>query len=214
METEVNAKFEAFMDLIIQSFNTAFPLELNLNAELNPICHLLALAGAHHFVDVSRIRVKLRKKPIGNRWITQGIRTSSKNMRFFSMLKNHMILTEKTKLYIDRYKIVYKRVVKEAERRENDKFLLNVNNKFKAVWQIINKETGRTSPKTQDIIFENFREISNSKEVTELFNSYFCKIPGKLSNKIGHNTQMSRNHQFKIKDSVKPMFFVPVSEMR
>jgi Fe2+ or Zn2+ uptake regulation protein len=28
-----------------------------LNAELNPIRHLLALAGAHHFVDVSRIRV-------------------------------------------------------------------------------------------------------------------------------------------------------------
>jgi hypothetical protein len=29
-----------------------------LNVELNPIRHLLALAGAHHFVDVSRIRVK------------------------------------------------------------------------------------------------------------------------------------------------------------
>jgi hypothetical protein len=29
-----------------------------LNAELNPICHLLALAEARHFVDVSRIRVK------------------------------------------------------------------------------------------------------------------------------------------------------------
>ena len=29
-----------------------------LNAELNPICHLLALAGAHHFVHVSRVRVK------------------------------------------------------------------------------------------------------------------------------------------------------------
>jgi hypothetical protein len=28
-----------------------------LNAELNPIRHLLALAGAHQFVDVSRIRV-------------------------------------------------------------------------------------------------------------------------------------------------------------
>jgi hypothetical protein len=27
-----------------------------LNAELNPIHHLLALAGAHHFVDVSRIK--------------------------------------------------------------------------------------------------------------------------------------------------------------
>jgi hypothetical protein len=28
-----------------------------LNAQLIPICHLLALAGAHYFVDISRIRV-------------------------------------------------------------------------------------------------------------------------------------------------------------
>ena len=30
-----------------------------LNAELNPICHLLGLLGAHHFLHISRIRVKL-----------------------------------------------------------------------------------------------------------------------------------------------------------
>jgi hypothetical protein len=30
-----------------------------LNTELNPICHLLALLGAHHILHVSRIRVKL-----------------------------------------------------------------------------------------------------------------------------------------------------------
>ena len=29
-----------------------------LNAELNPICYLLALLGAHHFLHVSRIRVQ------------------------------------------------------------------------------------------------------------------------------------------------------------
>jgi hypothetical protein len=29
-----------------------------LNAELNPICHLLALLGAHPILHVSRIRVK------------------------------------------------------------------------------------------------------------------------------------------------------------
>jgi hypothetical protein len=29
-----------------------------LNTELNPICYLLALLGAHHFIHVSRIRVK------------------------------------------------------------------------------------------------------------------------------------------------------------
>jgi hypothetical protein len=31
-----------------------------LNAELNPICYLLALLGAHHFFHVSRIRVNRR----------------------------------------------------------------------------------------------------------------------------------------------------------
>jgi len=30
-----------------------------LNPELNRICYLLALLGAHHFLHVSRIRVKL-----------------------------------------------------------------------------------------------------------------------------------------------------------
>jgi hypothetical protein len=29
-----------------------------LNAELNPICHLLALLGAHHILHVSWVRVK------------------------------------------------------------------------------------------------------------------------------------------------------------
>ena len=30
-----------------------------LNAELNPVCHLLALLGAHHILHVSRVRVNL-----------------------------------------------------------------------------------------------------------------------------------------------------------
>ena len=30
-----------------------------LNPELNPICYLVALLGAHHFLHVSKIRVKL-----------------------------------------------------------------------------------------------------------------------------------------------------------
>ena len=30
-----------------------------VNPEFNPICYLLALLGAHHFLHVSRIRVKL-----------------------------------------------------------------------------------------------------------------------------------------------------------
>ena len=35
-----------------------------LNPELNPICYLLALLGAHHFLHVSSIRVKLYVSPV------------------------------------------------------------------------------------------------------------------------------------------------------
>jgi len=41
-------------------FGTFHLLCINpLNPELNPICYLLALLGAHHFLHVSRIRIKL-----------------------------------------------------------------------------------------------------------------------------------------------------------
>jgi hypothetical protein len=35
-----------------------------LIAELNPICHLLALWGAHHVIHISRMRVKNRVSSI------------------------------------------------------------------------------------------------------------------------------------------------------
>jgi hypothetical protein len=44
---------------LYMSYMTCIDLYINpLNAELNPICHLLALLGAHHILHVSRIRVK------------------------------------------------------------------------------------------------------------------------------------------------------------
>jgi hypothetical protein len=36
-----------------------------LNTELNPICHLLALLGAHHILHVSRIRVNILRARSG-----------------------------------------------------------------------------------------------------------------------------------------------------
>ena len=41
-------------------YNTQEQQKINpLKPELNPICYLLALLGAQHFLHVSRIRVKL-----------------------------------------------------------------------------------------------------------------------------------------------------------
>jgi len=43
---------------LIAAFSAINPLD----AKLNPICHLLALLGAHHILHVSRVRVNLIKQ--------------------------------------------------------------------------------------------------------------------------------------------------------
>jgi hypothetical protein len=48
-----------------------------LNAMLNPICHLLALLGAHPILYISRIRVNIIPK-------SQGIRICDNNTRVIS----------------------------------------------------------------------------------------------------------------------------------
>ena len=47
--------FEEFFNYLEHTEKSINPL----NPELNPICYLLALLGAHHFLHVSRIRGKL-----------------------------------------------------------------------------------------------------------------------------------------------------------
>jgi len=52
--------FVPFVKTVILVHSNHTMLTTNpLNAELNPICHLLALLGAHHTLHVSRIRVNL-----------------------------------------------------------------------------------------------------------------------------------------------------------
>jgi hypothetical protein len=44
--------------MLMIKVNLAFKYINQLSAQLNPICHLLTLLGAHHILHVSRVRVK------------------------------------------------------------------------------------------------------------------------------------------------------------
>ena len=55
-----------------------------LNSKLSPICHLLALLGAHHILHVSRIRV--------NFW--NNIRTGL--FAYFCQFKDYIVFSENT----------------------------------------------------------------------------------------------------------------------
>jgi hypothetical protein len=85
-ETEVNAKFEVFMNTFMYSFDIAFPLKL-----------------VHE------------KKRLINGWITQGIKKSSKKIKLLNMLNKQPNLTQHTKMYISKYKLIYKRLGRPKE---------------------------------------------------------------------------------------------------
>ena len=58
--TELESVYCAVRAESLYKTDTFPPYRVNpLNPELNPICYLLALLGAHHFLHVNRIRVKL-----------------------------------------------------------------------------------------------------------------------------------------------------------
>ena len=181
-EAEVNAKFKVFMNSVLHLFDIAFCLEFRHG-----------------------------KKPLRNGWITQGIKMSSKKMRFLNMLKKQPNLPKDAKMYISKYKIIFKIVIREAKRRENDKNIPHENHKSKAVWQIISKETGRTSSNKDIKIIWNSEEITNPEKVAELFNSYFCKILEELLKKNGNRMPNSENQHLKIEESTKIMFSFPVT---
>jgi hypothetical protein len=46
---------------------------------------------------------------------------------------------------------ICRKVIREPEIRENDRYILNANNKTKAVWQVINKEIGKSTVNNKKI---------------------------------------------------------------
>jgi hypothetical protein len=57
----------------------------------------------------------------------------------FNVLRKQYSLSREMQVYIKRYQIIYKRVIKEAKRRENNKYDLRANNKTKVMWHVTNK---------------------------------------------------------------------------
>ena len=56
-----HSSFELTREVSMNRFEIQFsstPMQNPLNAELNPICHMLALLGVHLILHISRIRVK------------------------------------------------------------------------------------------------------------------------------------------------------------
>jgi potassium voltage-gated channel Eag-related subfamily H protein 8 len=179
VEPDVNGKFNAFMEIFCYYFDMCFPSKLVNQSSLQR-----------------------------TNWITQGIKTSSRRLCWLNGLQRKMDLTGEEQAYIHNYRIIYRRIIKEAKRRDNDRYIANAKNRTRAMWRIINKELGN-NPKREvgkEIRYGTWKG-SNLKNVAERYNCYFTEIIGKL---VKQNNG-SRAPQ-EINSCNETMFIYPVTE--
>ena len=79
-----------------------------------------------------------------------------------------MTISRRFKQYIDNYNRIYKRVLKEAKWRENDR-LLKATNKTKVIWKIIKNEIGKSTNSMQDKTLDiQSDEINDLHKIADL----------------------------------------------
>ena len=100
--------------------------------------------------------------------------------------------------YIQNYQLSFRKVVKEAKRREADRFILPAKNKNKALWKLVNREIGKSHRVANITINTGVKRISNPQIITERFNAYFTGIiEDMLAQVNSYNPQQYANFQIK-----------------
>lgn len=109
------------------------------------------------------------KKP----WITEGLRVSSNNMRCLHTLSKFSPNNASFITYFNKYRQIYRRVVKSAKDKYFGDRLESADNKQKEVWRIVNSLRGKNNPKNL-----------NSHLDANTLNSFYCSIASKLGRNI------------------------------
>jgi len=117
-----------------------------------------------------------------------------RQIEFFKNYRNH--LTKLIKIVKNNY---YK---KQLENTEND---------FKNTWKIINEAAGLKTSKSSKInsIHLNGRNIDNSKEIAEEFNSYFINVGMNMSKQTKNSINLETNNLYNVPSS---MFIPPIEK--
>jgi hypothetical protein len=86
--------------------------------------------------------------------------------------------------------------LKEAKKRESDRFVMSAKDKTKAMWQFINKELGNSLHDEYKTDLRNSKEIvSNPQNVSHRLNSFFVEIVDDLLSQNSSHVKMQISHQ-------------------
>ena len=158
-KSDVNAKSVDFINSITHYFNIAFPIKKQV------------ISPNHH------------NKHKQKSWITKGIIISCKRKRqLYNMCQitnNHNL-----KQHYKKYTNILRKVIYEAKLKCNSNFIMTAENKGKAIWDVVKRETGKNSctPNTNHEfeICSDGQIFRNSSDIAEMFNNYFSNVTKNL----------------------------------
>jgi Reverse transcriptase (RNA-dependent DNA polymerase) len=149
----------------------------------------------------------MKKKIIAkNNWITTGIKISSKKLKDLYILKSSGALNP---VYYRKYKTIYRKVVRHAKKMYFDNIMKNSSNISKTAWNIIGSNI-KNSPKSDnfEIDVENII-ITDNRQVSNEFNSYFTELPKTLQNQLNYTNINSPKSN---KRTEKTIFLTPTNK--
>ena len=142
------------------------------------------------------------------RWITPGIKRTSKNFRHLCKEIKSNGDPEFSK-YFRRYRSIYRKMLNDAKRLSIEDDIKNAKNTSKAVWSLINNNMGKTETECENISLktgENNTLCTDPVCVADMFNKFYSNIAGNLQ---GEN----KNKGTFTKDTIKnSMFLGPVTK--
>jgi hypothetical protein len=113
--------------------------------------------------------------------------------------------------YIKKY-LIFRKVVKEAKKKEVDRYVLSVKNKNKVLWKLINKDSGNSQQNCNIVINDGENIITNSQIVSDRFNTLFTYVIKELLSQNNYQC-FKQNTKFRIKNCSETMFIAPATEI-
>lgn len=177
--TDVNYNFNEFYKTLLQAVDESFPLVS---------CSNKATRGQHQ-------------------WITPGIKISCARKRELHEARRTSDCPQ-LEAYYKQYCKVLRKVIAAAKRMANDRFISESENKSKAVWSVVRRETGRVVSRGPENITLKTEEkvISEPTEVANSFNNFFIKVADNLKPDPATSIKLLQNCKKKVPDS---MFLYP-----
>jgi len=107
-------------------------------------------------------------------------------------------------IYIENNQRIYKRVLREAKKRENDRYVIESMDRMKAMWQI-----GKAPENEQKLVLRiGNKLISNPTEITDKLNTHLVSTVEELVKRKSNGSV----YNLKIKQCPNSIFIYPVTE--